>query len=118
MTNPHPGRPPERIQHHLMNMSLRMSRARSVTSKAIRRPGQDEGQRRASTRNSANVDQVANARTHATTRRVVAEHFAEERPAFQPLTTGALQAVLRLERRITRDGMVSTVRRCALFGTL
>jgi transposase len=53
------------------------------------------------------LDQVANVRTHATTRRVVAEHFAEERPALQPLTTGAFQAVLRLERRITRDGMVS-----------
>lgn len=53
------------------------------------------------------LDQVANARTHATTRRVVAEHFAEERPALRPLATGAFQAVLRLERRITRDGMVS-----------
>jgi hypothetical protein len=46
-------------------------------------------------------------RIHATTRRVVAEHFAEERPALQPLTAGPFQAVLRLERRITRDGMVS-----------
>jgi transposase len=53
------------------------------------------------------LDQVANVRTHATTKRVVAEHFAEERPALQPLTAGAFQAVLRLERRITRDGMVS-----------
>jgi transposase len=53
------------------------------------------------------LDEVANVRTHATTRRVVAEHFAEERPALQPLTAGAFQAVLRLERRITRDGMVS-----------
>src|ERR1700750_2563494 len=53
------------------------------------------------------LDQVANVRTHATTRRVVAEHFAEECPALQPLTAGAFQAVLRLERRITRDGMVS-----------
>ncbi len=52
------------------------------------------------------LDQVANARTHATTRRVVAEHFTEERPALQPLTAGSFQAVLRLERRITRDGMV------------
>ena len=53
------------------------------------------------------LDQVANARTHATTKRIVAEHFAEERPALQPLTAGVFQAVLRLERRITRDGMVS-----------
>jgi len=53
------------------------------------------------------LDQVANGRVHATTRRVVAEHFAEERPTLQPLPAGPFQAVLRLERRITRDGMVS-----------
>jgi transposase len=53
------------------------------------------------------LDQVANARTHATTRRVVSEHFAEERPRLQPLPAGPFQAVLRLERRITKDGMVS-----------
>ncbi len=53
------------------------------------------------------LDQVANPRTHATTRRVVQEHFAEERPSLQPLPAGPFQAVLRLERRITRDGMVS-----------
>lgn len=53
------------------------------------------------------LDQVANARTHATTRRVVVEHFAEERPVLQSLPAGIFQAVLRLERRITRDGMVS-----------
>jgi len=53
------------------------------------------------------LDQVANVRIHATTRRVVAEHFAEERSALQPLTAGTFQAVLRLERRITRDGMIS-----------
>ena len=53
------------------------------------------------------LDEVANARTHATTRRVVAEHFAEERPSLQPLPAGPFQAVLRLERRITKDGMVS-----------
>ena len=53
------------------------------------------------------LDQVANARTHATTHRVVAEHFAEEKPSLAPLPAGPFQAVLRLERRITRDGMVS-----------
>jgi transposase len=53
------------------------------------------------------LDEVANVRVHATTRRVVGEHFAEERPALQPLAVGPFQAVLRLERRITRDGMVS-----------
>jgi hypothetical protein len=53
------------------------------------------------------LDTVANVRTHATTRRVVAEHFAEEHPSLQRLPAGAFQAVLRMERRITRDGMVS-----------
>jgi len=53
------------------------------------------------------LDEVANLRTHATTRRVVAEHFAEERPSLQKLPAGPFQAVLCLERRITRDGMVS-----------
>jgi len=53
------------------------------------------------------LDQVANVRTHATTRRVVCEHFADERPSLQPLPAGPFQAVLRLERRITKDGMVS-----------
>jgi hypothetical protein len=53
------------------------------------------------------LDQVANVRIHATTKRVVAEHFAEERPRLQQLPAGPFQAVLRLERRITRDGMVS-----------
>lgn len=53
------------------------------------------------------LDGVANVRTHATTQRVVAEHFAEERPSFEPLPAGAFQAVLRLDRRITREGMVS-----------
>ena len=53
------------------------------------------------------LDQVANARVHATTKRVVAEHFAEERHKLQPLPAGPFQAVLQFERRITRDGMVS-----------
>jgi transposase len=53
------------------------------------------------------LDEVANRRTHATTHRVVAEHFAEEQPKLLALPAGPFQAVLRLERRITRDGMVS-----------
>src|SRR6478609_3536657 len=53
------------------------------------------------------LDQVANSRTHATTRRVVAEHFTEELPHLQVLPAGPFQAVLQLERRITRDGMIS-----------
>jgi hypothetical protein len=53
------------------------------------------------------LDQVANVRIHATTHRVVSEHFAEERPWLKALPAGPFQAVLRLERRITNDGMVS-----------
>ena len=50
------------------------------------------------------LDEVANARTHATTPRVVSERFADERPSLQPLPAGRFQAVLRLDRRITREG--------------
>jgi transposase len=53
------------------------------------------------------LDEDANARVHATTRRVVAAHFAEERTSLKPLPAGPFQAVLRLERRVTRDGMIS-----------
>jgi hypothetical protein len=53
------------------------------------------------------LDQIANRRLHATTRRIVAEHFAEERPHLRPLPAGPFNTVLGLERRITRDGMVS-----------
>ena len=47
------------------------------------------------------LDTVANVRTHATTRRVIAEHFAEEQPNLNPLPAGPFQAVLRLDRRLT-----------------
>ncbi len=50
---------------------------------------------------------MANRRLHATTRRIVVEHFAEERPHLRPLPAGPFNTVLSLERRITRDGMVS-----------
>jgi transposase len=53
------------------------------------------------------LDQVANVRVHATTHRVISEHFAEEQPRLKALPAGPFQAVLRLERRITKDGMVS-----------
>lgn len=53
------------------------------------------------------LDQVASARVHATTGRIVAEHFADEQPHLKPLPAGPFNAVLSLERRITRDGMVS-----------
>ncbi|AWK85845.1 IS21 family transposase [Azospirillum thermophilum] len=53
------------------------------------------------------LDQVANRRVHGTTGRIVAEHFAEERLALKPLPAGPYTAVLGLDRRITKDGMVS-----------
>jgi transposase len=53
------------------------------------------------------LDRVANPRVHATTRRVVNEAFAEERPHLRPLPLAPFRSVLRLERRISRDGMVS-----------
>ena len=53
------------------------------------------------------LDQIANRRRHATTQRIVAEHFAEERGHLKPLPAGPFNTVLSLERRITRDGMVS-----------
>src|SRR3954463_8017980 len=39
------------------------------------------------------LDQVANVRIHATTKRVVAEHFAEERPRLQQLPAGPVPGV-------------------------
>ena len=53
------------------------------------------------------LDRVANPRTHATTLRVVNEAFAEERPHLRPLPLAPFHAVLKLERRISREGMVS-----------
>jgi transposase len=50
---------------------------------------------------------VANVRVHGTTGRVIAEAFAEERPALQPLPALPYRAVLAIERRVSRDGMVS-----------
>jgi transposase len=53
------------------------------------------------------LDQVANRRLHGTTGRIVIEHFAEERSALKPMPAGPFNAVLGLERRISREGMVS-----------
>jgi hypothetical protein len=50
---------------------------------------------------------VANRRLHATTRRVVNEAFAEEKPALQPLPLVPFRAVLKLERRTRTRGLVS-----------
>ena len=53
------------------------------------------------------LSEVANPRRHATTERIVNEAFAEERPHLKPLPLAPFRAVLRLERRISREGMVS-----------
>jgi hypothetical protein len=44
---------------------------------------------------------------HATTRRVVDEAFAEERPQLGPLPSLPFRAVLKLERRVSHEGFVS-----------
>jgi transposase len=53
------------------------------------------------------LDKVANLRVHGTTGRVVAEAFAEEKDALLALPVHPFRSVLKLERRITKDGMVS-----------
>lgn len=50
---------------------------------------------------------IANPRVHATTQRVVDEHFAEERPHLLPLPAQPYDAVLTVERRISQEGMVA-----------
>ena len=53
------------------------------------------------------LDTVANPRVHATTRQVVNVAFAEEKPALVALPLLPYRAVLRLERRISHEGMIS-----------
>lgn len=53
------------------------------------------------------LDEVANARVHGTTQRVVREHFEQERDQLQGLPQGRLDTVLRVQRRLTRDGFIS-----------
>ncbi|MCB1739994.1 MAG: IS21 family transposase [Gammaproteobacteria bacterium] len=50
---------------------------------------------------------VANVREHGTTRRRIDEAFAEERSALQALPAQPYNTVLRLERKLSRDGMIS-----------
>jgi transposase len=50
---------------------------------------------------------IANARQHATTGRIVREHFGEEQPHLRPLPAMRYDAVLTVERRISREGMVA-----------
>jgi transposase len=53
------------------------------------------------------LETVANPRVHATTHRVVNEAFAEERIALKSLPLAPYQAVLKLERRASHEGMIS-----------
>jgi transposase len=53
------------------------------------------------------LDTVANPRLHATTHRIINEAFAEEKAALKPMPLAPYQAVLRLERRVSHEGMVS-----------
>ena len=50
---------------------------------------------------------VANVRVHATTQRVVAEAFAEEKSKLRELPSLPFGSVLKLERRVSHEGMVS-----------
>jgi transposase len=53
------------------------------------------------------LDTVANPRVHATTRRVVNEAFAEEKPVLKLAPLAPYRAVLKLERRVSHEGLVS-----------
>lgn len=53
------------------------------------------------------LDEVANQRCHGTTRRLISEAKADEQSHLQALPMGAFRNVLKLQRRISRDGMVS-----------
>jgi transposase len=53
------------------------------------------------------LDEVANRRLHGTTRRLVHEAFAEEKPALVALPAIEFGSVLKMERRLSHDGMVS-----------
>jgi hypothetical protein len=50
---------------------------------------------------------VANVRLHGTTQRIVSEAFAAEQPDLQKLPTFPFDALLKLERRVSQDGLVS-----------
>jgi transposase len=53
------------------------------------------------------LDKVANLREHGTTRQLIPEAYLEDQVALLPLPEVPYSTVLNLERRITRDGMVS-----------
>ncbi|OOY02649.1 IS21 family transposase [Thioclava sp. F28-4] len=51
--------------------------------------------------------EIANPRVHATTRRVVDAAFTEEQPSLKPLPVIPYSAVLTVERRVSKEGMIS-----------
>jgi transposase len=53
------------------------------------------------------LDTIANPRVHATTQRVVNEAFAEEKLHLKALPLAPFRSVLKLERRVSHEGMVS-----------
>jgi|GEM_PF-6211278 len=53
------------------------------------------------------LDTVANCRAYATTQRVLGATFAEERLCLRPLPLAPFRWVLKLERHLSRDGIVS-----------
>jgi Integrase core domain len=53
------------------------------------------------------LDAVANVRLHATTQRIVSEAFAAEQLDLQRLPAMPFDALLKLERRVSHDGLVS-----------
>jgi transposase len=53
------------------------------------------------------LDTLANVRLHATTQRIVNEAFALEKHHLKTLPLAPFGAVLRLERRVSHEGMVS-----------
>jgi hypothetical protein len=53
------------------------------------------------------LDTVANARLYGTTQRIVSEAFTAEKPELQPLPATPFDALLKLERRVSHDGLVS-----------
>ena len=50
---------------------------------------------------------VANVRVHGTTQKIVAEAFAAEQTELQTLPSVPFDALLKLERRVSHDGLVS-----------
>lgn len=53
------------------------------------------------------LDTVANVRLHGTTQRIVSDAFAAEQPDLQSLPAGPFDVLLKLERRVSHDGLVS-----------